>query len=56
MTLNDRRDKIKAKMDAQFPAGVVGIIPWYRSKVVSEQNDHIADGDPTLTLIHDYVL
>lgn len=56
MTLAQRRDKIKAKMDAQLPAGVVGIIPWFRSKAVGEKNHNIADGDPTLTLIHNYVL
>jgi hypothetical protein len=56
MTLGQRRDVIKAKMDAQFAAGVVGVLPWFRSKVVSATNQHIADGDPTLDLIKSYPL
>lgn len=56
MTLTQRRDMFKAKMDAQYPAGIVGVIPWYRSKVVSELNYKIADNDPTLALLHDYPL
>ncbi|MDQ4144746.1 MAG: cellulase family glycosylhydrolase [Actinomycetota bacterium] len=56
MSLAERRDKFQAKMDAQFPSGIVGFLPWYRSKVVSEKWFNIADGDPTLALMHDYAL
>ncbi len=55
-TLAQRRDEIKAKMDAQIPAGMVGYTPWTWSHTVSASNYNISTGDPTLTLLHGYVL
>jgi endo-1,4-beta-mannosidase len=56
ITLSQRRDDFKAKMDAQMPAGMVGYMPWTFSHFVSGTNYHIASGDPTLSLLHDYPL
>lgn len=56
LTLAQRRDDFKAKMDAQLPLGMVGYVPWTWSHTVSPTNYHIAAGDPTLTLLHGYTL
>ncbi|HSW88398.1 MAG TPA: cellulase family glycosylhydrolase [Candidatus Saccharimonadales bacterium] len=50
-----RRDKLKAKMDAQFKAGIAGFMPWDLSGGVSAVcNYDIVDNDPTIALLRDY--
>jgi mannan endo-1,4-beta-mannosidase len=56
LTLAQRRDQFRAKMDAQFTAGIVGFIPWMFSRTVSVTDYHITPGDPTTALIRDYAL
>jgi hypothetical protein len=56
LTLAQRESDFKAKMDAQLGAGMVGYTPWEFSRTVSGTNYHIAAGDPTLTLLHNYAL
>lgn len=58
-----RRDRFKAKMDAQFAAGVVGFMPWVWVKPNSRTSctddfgfDIEAGQDLTLTLLRDYPL
>ncbi|MCU1451792.1 MAG: hypothetical protein JWP02_3962 [Acidimicrobiales bacterium] len=55
-TLNQRRDYFKAKMDAQLGAGIVGYIPWRWAHTQDTANYYIPDGDPSLTLLHDYAV
>lgn len=55
INLATRRDKIKAKMDAQFPAGISGYIPWAWSSVTGTIcNYDIPPTDPIMTLLHSY--
>ena len=55
MTLNERRDKMKAKMDAQFAAGIAGYTPWSLTLGNSTGcNYDIVANDPLLTLLRDY--
>lgn len=55
ISLLARRDNMKAKMDAQFKAGVVGFMPWAMTDgTTTACNYNIGDNDPTLTLLHDY--
>jgi mannan endo-1,4-beta-mannosidase len=57
MTLAQRRDKIKAKMDAQLPQGIDVYLPWVWTKsTVNSCSLNIKAGDPTLTLLRNYVL
>jgi endo-1,4-beta-mannosidase len=56
LTLSQRASDFQAKMNAQFGAGMVGYVPWEYSQTVSGTNYHIATGDPTLTLLHNYSL
>lgn len=55
MSYAARRDKLKAKMDAQFKAGIAGFMPWDLTGGVSKIcNFDIVDNDPTIALLHDY--
>jgi chitodextrinase len=55
MNLATRRDKLKAKMDAQFAVGIAGFMPWNVTDGVSTIcNYDIGDNDPTIVLLHDY--
>jgi mannan endo-1,4-beta-mannosidase len=55
MNLNTRRDKLKAKMDAQFKAGISGFMPWDLTGSVSKIcNYDIGPNDPTLSLLYTY--
>ena len=55
MNLATRREKLKAKMDAQFKAGIAGFMPWDLTGGVSTTcNFDIGDADPTIVLLHDY--
>jgi len=55
INLTTRRDDMKAKMDAQFKAGIVGFMPWAIADGTSTScNYNIGDNDPTLDLLHDY--
>lgn len=64
LTTAQRRDKMKVKMDTQFPAGVVGFVPWVWVKPNTRTEcldnnysfDIEAGQDVMLTLIHDYPL
>jgi endo-1,4-beta-mannosidase len=51
----ERRDKIKAKMDAQFKAGIVGFLPWALTGGTSTIcNYDIVKNDPLLKLLDEY--
>jgi hypothetical protein len=51
-----RRDKLKAKADAQLRAGVDAFIPWVWSKTTRTScNYDIKPGDPMLSLLKTYV-
>ena len=51
-----RRDKLKAKADAQFGAGVDAFIPWVSSKTTRTScNYDIKPGDLTLSLLKTYL-
>lgn len=51
-----RRDKLKAKADAQLRAGVDAFIPWVWSKTTRTSCDYdIKPGDPMLSLLKTYV-
>jgi hypothetical protein len=51
-----RRDKLKAKADAQFRAGVDAFIPWVWSKTTRTSCDYdIKPGDLTLALLRGYM-
>ena len=55
MNYATRRDKLKAKMAAQFSAGIAGFMPWDLTGGVSAIcNFDIVDNDPTIALLHDY--
>jgi hypothetical protein len=55
MSLSERHDKLKAKMDAQFAAGIVGYVPWALTSSPSRYcNFDIGSGDPTLDLLRRY--
>ena len=63
LTTAGRRDKFKAKMNAQFSAGVVGFMPWVgvkpnsRTSCTDDFGFDIEQGqDPTLTLLRDHPL
>ncbi len=57
MTLDQRRDAMKAKMDAMFPAGIAGFIPWSRSPDLDTScNYDIGNTDPLVTLVNAYRL
>lgn len=57
MNYLQRRDKMKAKMDAQFQAGIVGFLPWALTGGTSTicNYDIVAD-DPLLELLNGYEL
>lgn len=51
-----RRDKLKAKADAQLQAGVDAFIPWVWSKTTRTScNYDIKPGDSTLSLLKTYL-
>jgi mannan endo-1,4-beta-mannosidase len=55
MSLSSRRDEFKAKMDAEFKAGIAGYMPWdLTGGDVKDCNYSIGNNDPMLTLLHDY--
>lgn len=57
MTLAQRRDYIKAKMDAQLANGIDIYMPWVWTKSTTNSCSHnIKAGDPTLTLLKSYPL
>lgn len=55
MSLTARRDKMKAKMDAQFAAGIAGFTPWSLTLGNSNGcNYDLISNDPLLTLLREY--
>lgn len=55
VSYDTRRDKLKAKMDAQFAAGIAGFLPWSLTNGASNGcNYDIVYDDPTIALLHDY--
>ncbi len=55
ISLDSRRDKMKAKMEAQFHAGIAGFMPWDLTGGVSKIcNYDIGESDPTLSLLYTY--
>ncbi|MEP7167092.1 MAG: cellulase family glycosylhydrolase [Candidatus Woesebacteria bacterium] len=55
MSYIERRDLLKAKMDAQFAAGIAGFIPWDLTNSTSKIcNYDIVANDPTQTLLREY--
>lgn len=55
ISYDTRKNKMKAKLDAQFAAGVAGFIPWsYTNGNSGSCNYDIVQNDPLLTLIRDY--
>ncbi len=57
MNFAARRDKIEAKMNKQFRAGVVGYIPWsWASDNAGVCNYDIPPTDPLVKLLHDVPL
>ncbi|MGH2545828.1 MAG: hypothetical protein ACRDZ9_09215 [Acidimicrobiales bacterium] len=57
VSLEARRDKFKAKLDAQFAAGVSGRVAWAYVDTPSGLCDYdIGPGDPLLALLRDYPL
>jgi hypothetical protein len=57
MNYAERRDKMKAKMDAQFKAGIVGFLPWALTGGTSAIcNYDIVSDDPLLDLLNEYEL
>lgn len=51
-----RRDQIKAKMDAQFKAGVSGYLLWNWQPKSTGCNHDLTSNDPSLSLIKNYPL
>ena len=57
MTLAQRRDRIKAKLDVQLLKGVDIYLPWVWTKSTTNSCSlNIKAGDPTLTLLRTYPL
>lgn len=57
MTLAQRRDNIKAKMDAQLASGIDAYMPWVWTKSTTNSCSHnIKAGDPLLALLSGYPL
>jgi len=57
MTLDQRTDKMKAKMDAMFPAGIAGFLVWSRSPDLDTScNFDVGNTDPLVNLINTYKL
>jgi mannan endo-1,4-beta-mannosidase len=57
ISFSQRRDKMKAKMDAQFAAGVAGFLPWnWEPRNNGSCGYAFTTSDPLLTLLHDYPL
>jgi len=55
VSLASRSAEMKAKMDAQFAAGIAGFMPWALSEGTSTVcNYDIGTNDPVLALVHDY--
>lgn len=55
MSMEDRQQKMKAKMDGQFAAGIAGFAPWsYTGGSVSGCNYDIGINDPLITLLREY--
>lgn len=55
MSLTSRSALMKAKMDAQFKAGIAGFMPWALTDGTSPIcNYDIGNNDPTLTLLYTY--
>ncbi len=57
VTSTQRRDKFRSKLDAQFPAGIDGFLPWaeeYSTPAACAYG--IVDTDPTAAMLHDYPL
>jgi hypothetical protein len=55
MSLSDRQIKMKAKMDAQFGAGIAGFTPWsYNGGTSAGCNYDFGSSDQLVTLLHDY--
>lgn len=55
MSYTARRDKMKAKMDAQFAAGVAGLMPWSLTLGAAQGcNYDVIAGDPLLSLLNGY--
>lgn len=54
-THSARESHLKAKMDAQFAAGIAGIIPWAATNTSSSTcNYDIGKDDPIMTLLRNY--
>lgn len=51
-----RRDLLAAKFDAQFGAGVRGILPWVWTTNTPSCTHDLRPDDPALALVHDYPL
>jgi len=58
VTTAQRRDKFRAKLDAQFPAGIDGVLPWAEeySTPTACAYGIVGGSDPTTALLHDYPL
>jgi len=58
VTTAQRRDKFRAKLDAQFPAGIDGFLPWAREYSTPPACTYgiVGGVDPTETLLRDYPL
>lgn len=59
LTLVQRRDVYRAKMDAQFngsPAGISAFLPWNFGLSAQGCTYELIPGDPALDLLHDYPL
>lgn len=57
MTFTQRRDKMKAKMDAQFPAGIQGFLiwNWWKDNQPSAcAYETMTFGDPAIDLLNNY--
>lgn len=57
MSFNERSEKIKAKMEAQFKAGISGYIPWnWSGGNAGVCNYDIPKDDPLMTVLHEFPL
>ncbi len=57
LTLDQRSIYMKAKMDAMYPAGIAGFLPWNRSVDLDTScNFDIGNTDPTVSLLNAYSL
>jgi len=58
VTTTQRRDELRAKLDAQFPAGVSGVLPWAEEYATPAACSYgiVGGTDPTAAMLHDYPL